>query len=241
MLKTNEQIIIETMKDEQYLKDLKINSYDVLKAIKLAQNELRELEDIIEEANKNNESLSNLCNRLKGHNLEIENFYPSCSYFDLNYKSLLVTVIQKRNEENKLQLIKVSKDDTYIYPDNITKINADELFVLNLEKEIDINKIQHIYEYSLNSNKENVEEGYKKFYEAFKAYYSDVNNLCKRLQDDYNDVHKFEQDDQDRLALSMLCDLCDAVEIGDYNNELFDAVIGNDIHIKNEEDEEEVM
>lgn len=241
MLKTNEQIIIETMKDEQYLKDLKINPYDVLKAIKMAQNELKELENIIGESNSNNESLSNLCNRLKGHNLEIENFYPSCSYFDLNYKSLLVTVRQERNEKNELQPIELSKDDAYIYPDNISDNNGDQLFVLNLEKEVNINKIWHIYRYSLNHNKENIEVGYKKFYEAFKAYYGDVDNLCRRLQDDYNDVHKFEQDDQDRLALSMLCDLCDAIENGDYNNELFDTVIRSDIHIKNEEDEEEVM
>ena len=168
MLKTNEQIIIETMKDEEYLNNLKISPYDVLKAITLAQNELKELEHIIDVANKNNESLSDLCNKLNGHNLEIENYHSSCSYFDLNYKSLLVTVIQKRNEENKLQPIKLSKDDIYIYPDNISKITADELFVLNLEEKVDINKIFHSYKYSLNPDKENIGEGYKKFYEAFK-------------------------------------------------------------------------
>ena len=43
MLKTNEQIIIETMKDEEYLNNLKISPYDVLKAITLAQKELKEL------------------------------------------------------------------------------------------------------------------------------------------------------------------------------------------------------
>lgn len=234
MLKSNEQIIIETMKDEKYLNDLRIRPYDVLKAIKLAQNELKELENIIDESNKNNESLSDLCGRLKGHNLESETYYPSCSYFDLNYKSLLVTVIQKRNEENKLESIKVSKDDTYIYPDNISDITADQLFILDLGKKIDINKIWHIYRYSLNPNKENMEVGYKKFYEAFKAYYNDVNDLCSRLQDDYNGGPEFEQDDQDRLALCMLCDLFDAVEIGDYNNELFDDVLLND------EDSEEI-
>ena len=154
MLKTNEQIIIETMKNEGYLKDLKIRPYDVLKAIKLAQNELEDLQNIISEANKNNESLSDLCDRLKGHNLEIETYYPSCSYFDLNYKSLLVTVIQKRNEENVLQPIKVSKDDVYIYPDNISNIKTDQLFILNLEKELDINKI---FDAVINDNSEEIE------------------------------------------------------------------------------------
>lgn len=228
MLKTNEQIIIETMKNEEYLNDLKISPYDVLKAITLAQKELKELEHIIDDANKNNESLSNLCNRLKGHNEEFVTYYPSSSYFDLNYKSLLVTIVQKRNEENKLQPIKVSKDDTYIYPNNISKVTTDELFILDLEKKIDINKILHSYKYSLNTNKENIGEGYKKFYEAFKVYYSDIDDLCARLQDDYNGGPEFQQDDQDRLALCMLCDLFDAVEIGDYNNELFDDVITND-------------
>lgn len=228
MLRTNEQIIIETMRNEEYLNNLKISPYDVLKAIALAQNEVKELEYIIDDANKNNESLSDLCNRLNGHNLEIENYPSSFSYFDLNYKSLLVTVIQKRNEENKLQPIKLSKDDTYIYPDNISKITADELFVLNLEEKIDINKILHSYKYSLNPNKENIGEGYKIFYEAFKAYYKDIDDLCKRLQDELNNGIKFESDEQDRVALCMLCDLFDAVEIGDYNNALFDGVISND-------------
>lgn len=227
MLKTNEQIIIETMKNEEYLNNLKIRPYDVLKAITLAQKEVRELEHIIDNANKNNESLSDLCNKLNGHNEEFINDYPSRSYFDLNYKSLLVTVIQERDVENKLQPIKLSKNDTYIYPDNISEITSDELFILDLEKRIDINKIWHIYRYSLNENKENIEIGYKKFYEVFKAYYNDVNDLCARLQDDYNGGPEFEQDDQDRLALCMLCDLFDAVEIGDYNNELFDEVITN--------------
>lgn len=228
MLKTNEQIIIETMRNKECLNNLKISPYDVLKAITLAQNELKELEHIIDDANKNNESLSDLCNRLNGHNLEIETYPSSFSYFDLNYKSLLVTVIQKRNEENKLQAIKLSLGDTYIYPDNISKITVDELFVLDLEKEININKMLHIYNYSMNPDKENIEEGYKKFYEAFKAYYKDIDDLCKRLQDEFNDGIKFESDEQDRVVLCMLCDLFDAVEIGDYNNALFDGVLSND-------------
>ena len=156
-------------------------------------------------------------------------YFIECSLKNtLNYKSLLVTVIQKRNEENKLQPIKLSKDDIYIYPDNISKITADELFVLNLEEKVDINKIFHSYKYSLNPDKENIGEGYKKFYEAFKAYYKNIDDLCKRLQDEFNDGIKFESDEQDRVALCMLCDLFDAVEIGDYDNVLFDGVLSND-------------
>lgn len=224
MPKSNKEEIIKTMRNEEYLKGLKISPFDVLRAIMLAQKELKELEQIIDNANKNNESLSNLCNRLKGHNEDFETYYPSWSYFDLNYKSLLVTIVQKRDEENKLQPIKVSKGDTYIFPDNISNNVADPLFILDLEKEININKISQIYKQSLNLNRESIEEGYKKFYESFKTYYSNVDNLCQKLQDDYNGGSKFEQD---RLALCMLCDLFDAVEVGDYNNELFDTVITN--------------
>ena len=70
--------------------------------------------------------------------------------------------------------------------------------------------------------------GSHKFYEAFKAYYKNIDDLCKRLQDEFNDGIKFESDEQDRVALCMLCDLFDAVEIGDYDNVLFDGVLSND-------------
>lgn len=72
---------------------------------------------------------------------------------------------------------------------------------------------------------------YKKFYKVVEKYYSDLDYLCKRLQDDYNGVKDFNQEEQDRLALCMLLDTFDIVKNNDPDQSLFDFL---------EEDNEEM-
>ena len=54
--------------------------------------------------------------------------------------------------------------------------------------------------------------GTEKLLAIFKLYYSDLDDLAKRLQDNYNDDKKFIQKEQDRLALTMLLDTFDEIE-----------------------------
>lgn len=49
------------------------------------------------------------------------------------------------------------------------------------------------------------------FIETFSTYYSDLDSLCKRLQDEYNDDIKFESDVQDRVALGGILDAFDLI------------------------------
>ena len=49
------------------------------------------------------------------------------------------------------------------------------------------------------------------FIETFSAYYNDLDSLCKRLQDEYNDDIKFESDVQDRVALGGILDAFDLI------------------------------
>lgn len=75
------------------------------------------------------------------------------------------------------------------------------------------------------NDKEN-EIKYKKFYNVVDKYYSHLNSLCKRLQDDYNGDKEFEQEEEDRLTMCMLLDTFDAVKNND-NQELFDFLEDN--------------
>lgn len=60
-------------------------------------------------------------------------------------------------------------------------------------------------------------EKMQEFYYAFGAYYDDLDDLAKRLQDDYNDGEEFEQHEEDRLGLCFLLDMFDDMEVD--NNE----------------------
>lgn len=60
-------------------------------------------------------------------------------------------------------------------------------------------------------------EKMQEFYYAFAAYYDDLDDLAKRLQDDYNDGEEFMQQEEDRLGLCFLLDMFDNMEVD--NNE----------------------
>ena len=141
MIVDNTKIIIKTMQDKKYLGDLKIQPEDIIKAVNIAQKEFDELQDIVNTFNNNNESLKDLCKILKGHNEFFDAIYPEHNYFDLNYKSILVTIIQPIDENKNEKAIRLFKDEVYIYPDNISPINTDEIFILNFNENIDLEEI----------------------------------------------------------------------------------------------------
>ena len=141
MTADNTRIIIKTMQDKKYLGDLKIQPEDIIKAVNIAQKEFEELQDIVNTFNNNNESLKDLCKILKGHNEFFDAIYPEHNYFDLNYKSILVTIIQPIDENKNEKAIQIFKDEVYIYPDNISPVNTDEIFILNFNENIDLEEI----------------------------------------------------------------------------------------------------
>ena len=101
MLNESEEKIVKTIKDRNYLNMLNISPKDVITAVKLALKEFNELKEIVNEANGDSKSLEDLCRDLKGHNGEFNNKYPLNNYFDVNYKSLLVTITQDIDENSK--------------------------------------------------------------------------------------------------------------------------------------------
>lgn len=141
MIVDNTKIIIKTMQDKKYLGDLKIQPEDIIKAVNIAQKEFEELQDIVNTFNNNNESLKDLCKILKGHNEFFDAIYPEHNYFDLNYKSILVTIIQPIDENKNEKEIQLFKDEVYIYPDNISPFDTDEIFILNFNENIDLEEI----------------------------------------------------------------------------------------------------
>jgi len=60
-------------------------------------------------------------------------------------------------------------------------------------------------------------EKMQEFYYTFGSYYEDLDNLAKKLQDDYNGGKEFMQQEEDRLGLCFLLDMFDDVEVN--NNE----------------------
>lgn len=154
MIVDNTKIIIKTMQDKKYLGDLKIQPEDIIKAVNIAQKEFEELQDIVNTFNNNNESLKDLCKILKGHNEFFDAIYPEHNYFDLNYKSILVTIIQPIDENKNEKEIQLFKDEVYIYPDNISPVNTDEIFILNFNENIDLEEIIQKFHNEIEENLE---------------------------------------------------------------------------------------
>ena len=154
MIADNTRIIIKTMQDKKYLGDLKIQPEDIIKAVNIAQKEFEELQDIVNTFNNNNESLKDLCKILKGHNEFFDAIYPEHNYFDLNYKSILVTIIQPIDENKNEKEIQLFKDEVYIYPDNISPFDTDEIFILNFNENIDLEEIIQKFHNEIEENLE---------------------------------------------------------------------------------------
>lgn len=135
----NDIKILRVIEDKELLADLKISEKDVFKAIKCGIEEVEELQKIVDQEKENGTSFKELCEKLQGHNESFdEDGIYSHNYFDLNYKSLLITIYENI-QDNKFE---VDKSDVYIYSDNISEVPTDELFTLDLREPINIEKFQ---------------------------------------------------------------------------------------------------
>lgn len=141
MLNSNEEAILRSMQDIEFLECINATPQDIEKAIIIAQKEIKELEDIVKKSQEIGENMSTLCKRLKGHNETFNERFPNHNYFDLNFKSLLITVNQPIDKENNILPLEVSKSDVSIYPDNITNVATDAIVALDFNKNIDFEKI----------------------------------------------------------------------------------------------------
>ena len=54
-------------------------------------------------------------------------------------------------------------------------------------------------------------KGLKTLYDTIKAYYGDLDDLAKRLQDNYNNDVPFEQYEEDRLVICGILDIFDEI------------------------------
>lgn len=136
MLNKSEEEILKVMKDKEYLDCLGIKSSDVEKIIKNAFKEFGELKEELKVAHNNREKFQNLCSRLGGHNEYFKAQYPDYKYFDLNYKSLLVTVKEEIDSHNYV----AQNTEIYIYPD-IYKATIDPMCIIDFDKEINFDEI----------------------------------------------------------------------------------------------------
>lgn len=131
-MKKVEDEIIKKMKDVELLDLLKITDMDILRMVQIAEEELAELKKIIKSKNLDFEEL---CNEFGGHNLFIDKNNENENYFDLNYKSLLVTIREKDGEYY------VVEKGVYIYADNVSNVDIDEILVIDMDKQIDYDYI----------------------------------------------------------------------------------------------------
>ena len=127
-----ENEIIKVMKDVELLNLLKITDMDILKMVQIAEKELAEIKDIVKNSKL---EFEDLCNELGGHNLFVYEKDRNENYFDLNYKSLLVTIREKNGEYY------VVDKGVYIYADNVSNVDIDEILVIDMNKEIDYDYI----------------------------------------------------------------------------------------------------
>lgn len=153
MLNASEKKILEVLRDNEYLQHLNVSIDGIKNIINLAYKEFKQLESICQVAYEKGETFQSLCNRLSGHNEELDREYPEYNYFDLNYKSLLVTVKEIFNKENKSKQFTVQKSDVYIYPDFYKK-TIDPMCIIDMGENIDFDKIKQ----ELNNGIEHTEE-----------------------------------------------------------------------------------
>ncbi len=141
MLNSSEKEVLKVLKNREYLQYLNASVDDIKEIINLAYKEFKELENICKVAYEQGETFKKLCNSLGGHNEEFNNKYPEYNYFDLNYQSLLVTVKEIFNKENKSEQFVLQQSEVYIYPDNVCKNTIDPLCIIDIGKKIDFDKI----------------------------------------------------------------------------------------------------
>lgn len=133
-MNTNEDSINDIINDKEFMDSLGVTADDVIKQVKLAKNQFDELTSMV---NNYKGTFGELYDELKGWNLGDSNKeQDDDNLFDCYYKSLLVTITV---DDGKLA---VQPTDVYVYPNDITNKDSDELFHLDFNKPIDYSKIK---------------------------------------------------------------------------------------------------
>lgn len=133
-MNTNEDSINEIINDKEFMDSLNITADDVVRQVKLAKKQFDELTSMVDNYKG---TFGELYDELKGWNLgDSDKEQDDDNLFDCYYKSLLVTVTV---DDGK---IAVQPTDVYVYPDDITDKDSDELFHLDFNKPINYSKIK---------------------------------------------------------------------------------------------------
>ena len=175
-----------------------MSNSNIIDAIKTAQSEFQELEDLVNQECSNGISFEALCDKLGGHNEYFSKKYPDTSYFDLNYKSLLVTIKQEINNDNIKEAVTVAKNCVYIYPDNISDTKTyDEMCILDFENKESLKERFTLLEYQLSEEQKT---------ESSISY-----QRKEKIMDElFNYVHEHTTDEQDYyFALKNIIGLTD--------------------------------
>jgi len=160
MTKENKNEILNIINDKNLLKKLNINEKDVFKAIKMGIDEFKELQKIIEDEKIKGTSFEELFENFQGQNEKLKKEDGSQRYFDLNYKSIFVTIYEDIENDN----YKVEKTSVHFYPDNIVDNPLTYLFILDLTEPFDLSEFSNYMENDIAQ-------------ELLKDHYSKVENI----------------------------------------------------------------
>ena len=131
--KTNADEINETIKDKEFMNNLGITVEDVIKQVEISK---KDFDELVNYVNNYRGTFGELYKELQGWNLGYDDVEKDDdNLFDCYYKSLLVTI---NVDDGKLS---VNPHDVYVYPNDITKVDSDELFHLDFDKPIEFDKI----------------------------------------------------------------------------------------------------
>ena len=105
---------------------------------------------------------------------------------------------EEQRQASRQKRLQYLKDYQKTHQQDYYKNNKDKI----QEKQKEYHGKQKVF------NKQN-----KAIAEVVRLYYNDLDNLCKRLQDDLNGLKRFDVQEQDANALAMILDITSGMSI----------------------------
>lgn len=197
MTEENRKELLNIINNKEFLEKFNITEKDIFKAIKLGLDELQELQKLVNEEKRKGTSFEELFHKLHGKNGEFQKETSSQKYFDLNYKSIFVTIFEN-NETNNYD---IEKSCVHFYPDNIADNPSTYLFILDLTEPFDLYEFANYMEEDMaqellkeHYNKiENVEDTYIIAYVLEAGSDFGVKYIRKAEMNDKNLQHIFNE------------------------------------------------